>query len=98
MMPKSDQGTLEMSVVRERIAQAKRRGTNKGFIDYRGCISVCNELIAILEEAEKAAERGDFARAYSVASLVLVNCAKLAGTADDSTGGITETVGYVETY
>jgi len=85
-----------MSAVRERIATAKRRGTHSGFIDYHGCTSVCNELIAILEDAEKATDRADCEYTYSVAALVLVNCAKLAGSADDSAGGITDTRGYAE--
>lgn len=85
-----------MSAVRERITAAKRCGTHRGFIDYHGCASVCNELIAILEDAGKAAEHGNCKYAYSVAALVLVNCAKLAGSADDSAGGITDTRGYVE--
>lgn len=96
MPPKSEEFNTAMSAIRERIAAAKRRGTHGGFIDYHGCISVCNELIAILEDAGKAAERGDCEYAYSVAALVLVNCAKLAGSADDSAGGITDTRGYVE--
>ncbi|BBB93377.1 MAG TPA: hypothetical protein PKA28_17945 [Methylomusa anaerophila] len=96
MTIKSEEFKTAMSAVRERIAAAKRRGTHSGFIDYHGCTSVCNELIAILEDAGKAAERGDCAYAYSVAALVLVNCAKLAGSADDSAGGITDTRSYVE--
>ena len=95
MTIKSEEFKTAMSAVRERIAAAKRRGTHRGFIDYHGCISVCNELIAILEDAGKAAERGNCAYAYSVAALILVNCAKLAGSADDSAGGITDTRGYV---
>jgi len=96
MTPKLEEFKTAMSAVRERIATAKRRGTHCGFIDYHGCISVCNELIAILEDAGKAAVRGDCEYAYSVAVLILVNCAKLAGSADDSAGGITNTRGYVE--
>lgn len=96
MTPKSEEFNTAMSAVRERIAAAKRRGTHRGFIDYHGCISVCNELITILEDAGKAAERGDCEYAYSVAALILVNCAKLAGSADDSAGGITDMRGYVE--
>lgn len=93
---KSEEFKIAMSAVRERIATAKRRGTHRGFIDYGGCISVCNELIAILEDAGKAAEQGDCAYAYSVAALILVNCAKLASSADDSAGGITDTRSWVE--
>lgn len=93
---KSEKFKIAMSAVRERIATAKRRGTHRGFIDYGGCISVCNELIAILEDAGKAAERGECAYAYSVAALILVNCAKLASSADDSAGGITDTRSWVE--
>ena len=96
MNPKSEEFKTAMSAVRERIATAKRRGTHRGFIDYHSCTSVCNELIAILENAGKAAEQGDCTYAYSVAALILVNCAKLAGSADDSAGGITDTRGYVE--
>ena len=92
----SEEFKTAMSAVRERIAAAKRRGIHSGFIDYHGCISVCNELTAILEDAGKASERGNCAYAYSVAALILVNCAKLAGSADDSAGGITDTRGYVE--
>lgn len=95
MTPKSEEFKTAMSAVRERIAAAKRRGTRKGFIDYHGCVAVCNELIAILEDAGTATQRGNCQYAYSVAALILVNCAKLAGSADDSAGGITETRGYV---
>lgn len=93
---KSEEFKTAISAVRERIATAKRRGTNRGFIDYGGCILVCNELIAILEDVGKAAERGECAYAYSVAALILVNCAKLASSADDSAGGITDTRSWVE--
>jgi len=96
MIPKSEEFKTAMTAVRERIAAAKRRGTHRGFIDYHGCISVCNELTAILEDAGEAAKRGDCTCAYSVAALVLVNCAKLAGSADDSAGGITNTRGYAK--
>ena len=96
MTIKSEEFKTAMSAVRERVAVAKRRGTRSGFIDYHGCISVCNELIAILEDSRKASERGNCEYAYSVAALILVNCAKLASSADDSAGGITDTRGYVE--
>lgn len=96
MTPKSEEFKTAMSTVRERIAAAKRRGTHSGFIDYHGCTSLCNELIAILEDAGKAAERDDCAYAYSIAALILINCAKIAGSADDSAGGITDTRGYVK--
>ena len=96
MTPKSEEFKTAMSAVRERVAVANRRGTRSGFIDYHGCTSVCNELIAILEDSRKAAERGNCEYAYSVAALILVNCAKLASSTDDSAGGITDTRGYVE--
>lgn len=95
MAPKSEEFKNAMSVVRDRIAAAKRRGTHRGFIDYQGCIFVCNELVTILQEAGEAAERGNCEYAYSVAALVLVNCARLAGSADDSAGGITDTRFYI---
>jgi len=96
MTPKTEEFKAAMSIVRERIAAAKRRGTHSGFIDYSGCISVTNEYISILEGAGKSAERGEFTFAYSVAALILVNLAKLAGSADDSAGGITDARNYVD--
>ena len=96
MIPNSEEYKIAMSAVRERIAIAKRHRTHRGFIDYYGCISVCNELIAILGDARKAAECGDYAYAYSVAALILIHCSKLAGTADDSAGGITDTIHEVK--
>jgi hypothetical protein len=95
MMQKSDQLKNALSIVRERIAIAKRHGTHRGFIDYKSCVSVCQEFIAILDDAGQAAERGDCTYAYSVAALVLVNCARLAGSADDGAGGINDTRRYV---
>lgn len=96
MTPKTEEFKAAMSIVREQIAAAKRRGTHRGFIDYHGCISVTKEFISILEGAGKSAERGEFTYAYSVSALVLVNLAKLAGSADDSAGGITDARGYVD--
>jgi len=96
MTPKSNEFKAALSSVRKRIADAKRHGTHRGFIDYNGCISVCNEFINILKEVDKYIECGEYTYAYSVVSLVLLNCAKLAGSADDSAGGITDTRGYIK--
>ena len=93
---KSEQFKASMSAVRQRIAASKRHVTHNGFIDYYGCISVTNDLIEILEEAEKLTESGEYIHAYSVAALVLINLAKLASSADDSAGGITNAMGYVK--
>ncbi|MBW7874903.1 MAG: hypothetical protein H3C47_02815 [Candidatus Cloacimonetes bacterium] len=96
MKPKSEEFRSALSNIRERIATAKRYGTNRGFIDYRGCVFVCNELTAILEDAEKSIKAGHYAFTYSVAALVLINCAKLASFADDSAGGVTDTCEHVK--
>lgn len=96
MTPKSEEFKSALSTVREQIAIAKRRGIHRGFIDYHGCISVTRDFIEILEDAGQAAERGEYSFAYSVAALVLVNLAKLASTADDSAGGITDARSYVD--
>lgn len=96
MIAKSEDFKTALSTVRERIATAKRHGTRKGFIDYHGCLSVTHDFICILEDADKIAELGEYTFAYSVAALILINLAKLADTADDSAGGITDTRGYVD--
>ena len=94
--PKSNEFKAAMSAVRERIATAKRRETHRGFIDYNGCINVCHDFQGILEDASKVADNGAFAFAYSVAALIQINLAKLASSADDSAGGITDTKSYVD--
>lgn len=90
MTPKSQKFKAGLSNLRARIANVKRHGTRRGFIDYYGCMSVCNELSAILDEAMADAQRGEYTYAYAVASIVLINCGRLAGSADDSAGGITD--------
>jgi hypothetical protein len=95
MMPKSEEFKAVITAIRERIAMAKRRGTHYGMIDYRGCIDVTNELIQILEETETEVERGEYVLGYSIAALIQINLAKLAGNADDSAGGVNEAQGYV---
>jgi len=84
MKSKSEEFKTAMAIIRERIATAKRSGPHGGFIDYHGYISVCHDFINILEDEGKAAEQGNYAFAYSVAALIQINCAKLAGTADDA--------------
>ena len=96
MTPKSNEFKAALSSVRKRISDAKRHGTHRGFIDYNGCIFICNEFINILKEVDKHIECGEYTFAYSVVSLVLLNCAKLAGSADDSAGGITDTRGCIK--
>ena len=94
MFKKSDEFKSALSAIRERVAVAKKRGTHGGFIDYHGCMSVTHDFVDILEDAGKAADRGDYAFAYSVAALILINLSKLASTADDSGGGITDARRY----
>lgn len=66
--PNSQEFKAGLSTLRARIADAKRRGIRRGFIDFYGCMSVCNELSAILDEATADAQRGECAYAYAVAS------------------------------
>jgi|GEM_PF-127837 len=96
MDAKSSEFKAAMSAVRERIAVVKRRERRDGYIDYYGCRNICHEFQGILEEIHKAVVRGHYVYAYSVAVLVQINLAKLANTADDSAGGITDTRSYVD--
>ena len=95
MDAKSPEFKAAMSAVRERIATVKRRERRDGFIDYYGCRNICHEFQSILGETHKPVVRGHYVYAYSVAVLVQVNLAKLASTADDSAGSITDTQTYV---
>ena len=96
MDAKSPEFKAAMSAVRERIATVKRRERRDGYIDYYGCRNICHEFQNILEETHKAVVRGHYVYGYSVAVLVQINLAKLANTADDSAGGITDTQTYVD--
>lgn len=91
MKPGSIEYKSALSNIKNMIAESKRRGTNRGFIDYRGCLSVCKDLQFILGMAKQAIDSGCFAHAYDIISLVLIECGKLASTADDSAGGVTDT-------
>jgi len=96
MDAKSPEFKAAMSAVRERIATVKRRERRDGYIDYYGCRNICHEFQNILEETHKSVVREHYVYAYSVAVLVQTNLAKLANTADDSAGGITDTQSYVD--
>ena len=95
MDAKSPEFKKAISAVRERITLAKRRETRRGYIDYHGCRDICHEFQKILEETLRAVDRGQYVYAYSVAALIQINLAKLANTADDSAGGITDTCSYM---
>lgn len=68
MLPKPQEFKTAMSVIREQIATAKRRGSSREFADYQGCRFICHNFIDILEDAGKAADQGECAFAYSVAA------------------------------
>jgi len=96
--PKREEFKIAMTAIRERIAAAKRKGTRNGRIDYQGCRYVTSEFINMLEEAFDEAEKYNCIYAYSVAMLIQINLAKLASTADDSYGDITDARFYVEYF
>ena len=78
-----------VSDIRHRIAQSKSHNTWRGFIDWKGCVQVCDELADILEDARKYMEDGQYLLAYTITGVVLINAARLASSADDSYGGVT---------
>lgn len=93
---KSEAFKSAVSAVRERIAAVKRRGTRRGFIDYRGCMDVCADFNKIIDEAEETLNAGEYEPAYTVTALIIINCAKIAGTADSSSGCLTDTIYFAQ--
>lgn len=93
---KSEAFKSALSAVRERIAAVKRRGTRRGFIDYRGCMDVCADFNKIIDEAEETLNAGEYEPAYTVTALIIINCAKIAGTADSSSGCLTDTIYFAQ--
>ena len=95
MNPKSEEFKAAISLVREQIAAIKRRGTRSGYIGYTGCWNICCELIDLLEKTKKKLNNENYEYSYTVASIVLLNLARLALNADDSAGGVTMARDYV---
>ena len=93
-----DSGTFKstLSAIRERIAASKRHGTHRGYIDYRGCMSVCQDFDDIITEAEELIDKEEYELCYAIAALVLINCAKMAGTSDSSSGCLSATIRYTQ--
>lgn len=96
MIVKSDEFKSTLSAIRERIAVSKRHGTHRGYIDYRGCMSVCGDFDQIIDETEERLSNGEYELCYAIAALILINCAKMASTADSSSGCLSDTIRYTQ--
>ena len=83
----------KLSGIRAAIAASKHRAEKNGMIGYYGCLDVTDDLIELLGNAEVAIQEGDYLFAYRVASLIHSSLIRLALSADDSGGGVTEALG-----
>lgn len=96
MAKKSEELKTKLAVVREKIALAKRRETRNGSIDYSSCRWICYDFDQILKEAESDLAKGEYLLAYSIGSLILIHCTKLASYADSSSGCLSDTSHYAQ--
>lgn len=82
----------EMEGIKVRIADVIRQGTRSGFIDYRGCDYICNEMDQILEQAQKRLNQGHPVIAFGIAMQICLKGYWLASRADSSSGSLTITI------
>lgn len=76
----------ELSSIKETIRNSISRNKRKGYIDYRGCDNICEDLMKILTIAEKRLAKGYCRIAFDITLHVLLTGVKLASTADSSSG------------
>ncbi|ANX01782.1 hypothetical protein CSTERLE_09485 [Thermoclostridium stercorarium subsp. leptospartum DSM 9219] len=59
-------------------------------------MSVCQDFDDIITEAEELIDKEEYELCYAIAALVLINCAKMAGTSDSSSGCLSDTIRYTQ--
>lgn len=73
----------QLADIKEQINVSIRRNSDRGFIPYSGCNRICEEMFAILEEAEQCPDQN---QAFDIFILVLLRMMKLISHADTSSG------------
>ena len=76
----------EISAIKERMREAVREGTSRGFIGWSGCNQICNALDEILDEGFIRLEQRYTRLAYMIGLTVLLKMTDLLSKADTSSG------------
>lgn len=80
-----------LSEIRDRMTEAIRRNSDRGFIPYGGCNRICTEMSAILEETERCPDQR---LVFDIFMLVLLRMMKLISHADTSSGAATDVIAF----
>ncbi|APR07045.1 tetratricopeptide repeat protein [Lentilactobacillus parabuchneri] len=81
----------EFAKTKKLIQSTIRHNKTYGFIDYQGCIDVCNTLDDIINKYMLRFRQGHYQHALSGLLLVVTTCGRMLSTADSSSGALTDT-------
>lgn len=87
-----DSGEQELAAIKAMVKSSIRSNKRQGFIDMRGCDSICTDLDDALDQARRRIKRGQCDQGLDIALFVLRSAMKLAGEADSSSGSLSWTV------
>lgn len=73
----------QLAELKNQIKTSIRRNSDRGFVSYSGCNRICDEMMSILQEAEK---NTDVVHVFDVNIMVLLEAIKLISHADTSSG------------
>lgn len=82
----------ELAGIKKYYSTIKRQNTYRGYINYSSCNNICSELDLVIKKVEKHIEKQNYLNALMILSYLLVEEAKLASTADDGSGYLSELI------
>jgi hypothetical protein len=80
----------ELIELKQQIKDAVNRNSNRGFVNYSGCMRVCGEMQGVMQAAEQYAQSGNYQLAFDIYLMVLIEVFRLVSHADDSAGGCSD--------
>lgn len=87
-------GTLNdsqiLSGIKDQIRESVRSGTHRGFVDWRGCDEICEELHRLLDIAQDQMNHQQLLLAFQIVLEIIRTGIRLASTADSSSGSLTD--------
>lgn len=82
---------LRLNKYKEQIKAAIRSNSDRGFVNYSGCIRLSMEMMSVVEQAEAEAQ-SDPVLAFDIVVMVINEVMKLISHADDSSGSLGEAI------
>lgn len=82
----------EIKIAKELLSASIRSNTHAGFIDWKGCDSICVDMESILDKADKRLEKAQAQAAFELSRMIVLRGMKLSSTADSSSGMLGEAI------